>query len=56
MTRAEMVIDVFARTPEGFEVRYFWMLDQTSVSEDPGIGSACTNLGGWRLAAGDRGR
>lgn len=41
---------VFARTPEGFESRYFWMTDQTSFSEDPGTGSACANLGGWWMA------
>jgi trans-2,3-dihydro-3-hydroxyanthranilate isomerase len=41
---------VFARTPQGFESRYFWMTNQTSVSEDPGTGSACANLGGWWLA------
>ena len=41
---------VFARTPEGFEARYFWMADGTSLSEDPGTGSACANLGGWWLA------
>jgi len=40
---------VFARTPEGFEVRYFWMPDSASISEDPGTGSACANLGGWWL-------
>ena len=38
---------IFARTPDGFESRYFWMPDQTSISEDPGTGSACANLGGW---------
>jgi trans-2,3-dihydro-3-hydroxyanthranilate isomerase len=40
---------VFARTGEGFESRYFWMTNKTSVSEDPGTGSACANLGGWWL-------
>ncbi|MDQ2821427.1 MAG: PhzF family phenazine biosynthesis protein [Pseudomonadota bacterium] len=40
---------VFARTPEGFESRYFWM-PGSSLSEDPGTGSACANLGGWWLA------
>jgi PhzF family phenazine biosynthesis protein len=46
---------VFAHTLEGFEARYFWMTDQASVSEDPGTGSACANLGGWWLATeGDR--
>lgn len=40
---------LFARTPEGFEVRYFWMSDSASISEDPGTGSACANLGGWWL-------
>jgi len=38
---------VFARTPAGFESRYFWMADAASLSEDPGTGSACANLGGW---------
>jgi trans-2,3-dihydro-3-hydroxyanthranilate isomerase len=41
---------VFARTADGFESRYFWMSDAASVSEDPGTGSACANLGGWWLA------
>ncbi len=41
---------VFARTAEGFESRYFWMTDKSSISEDPGTGSACANLGGWWLA------
>jgi PhzF family phenazine biosynthesis protein len=41
---------VFARTADGFEVRYFWMLDKTSIGEDPGTGSGCANLGGWWLA------
>jgi trans-2,3-dihydro-3-hydroxyanthranilate isomerase len=38
---------VFARTPTGFEARYFSMSDETSIREDPGTGSACANLGGW---------
>ncbi|OWW19256.1 hypothetical protein AYR66_06820 [Noviherbaspirillum denitrificans] len=41
---------VFARTPEGFESRFFWVLAPGSISEDPGTGSACANLGGWWLA------
>lgn len=41
---------VFARTQDGFESRYFWMTDATSISEDPGTGSACANLGGWWMA------
>lgn len=41
---------VFARTQDGFEARFFWMADKTSISEDPGTGSACANLGGWWLA------
>lgn len=46
---------VFARTPDGFESRYFWMTGPTSISEDPGTGSACANLGGWWLATeGDK--
>lgn len=46
---------VFARTDEGFEVRYFSMPGPVSVSEDPGTGSACANLGGWWQATeGDR--
>lgn len=40
---------VFARTEEGFEVRFFWTPGD-SLSEDPGTGSACANLGGWWLA------
>jgi PhzF family phenazine biosynthesis protein len=48
-------IYVFARTPEGFESRYFWMADENSISEDPGTGSACANLGGWWLTTeGDK--
>lgn len=46
---------IFARTPDGFEVRYFWMVDDVSISEDPGTGSACANLGGWWLSTqGDK--
>jgi len=41
---------IFARTADGFEARYFWMTSATSISEDPGTGSACANLGGWWLA------
>jgi trans-2,3-dihydro-3-hydroxyanthranilate isomerase len=40
---------VFARTAEGFECRYFWMTGDSSISEDPGTGSACANLGAWWL-------
>src|SRR5471030_591973 len=40
---------IFARTAQGFESRYFWMTDASSISEDPGTGSACANLGGWWL-------
>jgi PhzF family phenazine biosynthesis protein len=43
---------VFARTSDGFEVRYFWMAGG-SVNEDPGTGSACANLGGWWLETQD---
>ena len=43
-------IYVFAKTPDGFESRYFWMPDENSISEDPGTGSACANLGGWLLS------
>lgn len=46
---------VFARTPEGFDSRYFWMTGAASIGEDPGTGSACANLGGWWLATeGDK--
>ncbi|MES3024564.1 MAG: PhzF family phenazine biosynthesis protein [Pseudomonadota bacterium] len=38
---------VFARSGDGFEARYFWMSNESSVSEDPGTGSACANLGAW---------
>ncbi|HYE85350.1 MAG TPA: PhzF family phenazine biosynthesis protein [Vicinamibacterales bacterium] len=41
---------VFARTAEGFEVRYWWLSGPGSLSEDPGTGSACANLGGWWIA------
>jgi len=41
---------VFARTADGFESRYFWVPAEGSLSEDPGTGSACANLGGWWLA------
>lgn len=40
---------VFARTAAGFTVRFFWV-QNGSVCEDPGTGSACANLGGWWLA------
>jgi trans-2,3-dihydro-3-hydroxyanthranilate isomerase len=46
---------VFARTAEGFEVRYFWIAGANGLSEDPGTGSACANLGGWWQATeGDK--
>ncbi len=46
---------VFARTADGFETRYFWMAGASGVSEDPGTGSACANLGGWWQATeGDK--
>ena len=46
---------VFARTPEGFESRYFGMTGKAGIAEDPGTGSACANLGGWWLATeGDK--
>ena len=46
---------MFAKTPDGFESRYFWMTDENSISEDPGTGSACANLGGWWLSTeGDK--
>ena len=46
---------IFAQVPGGFEVRYFWMVDDFSISEDPGTGSACANLGGWWLSTqGDK--
>ncbi len=42
-------IYVFAPTPTGFHVRFFW--DHLGeLREDPGTGSACANLGGWLLA------
>lgn len=40
---------IFVRTPDGFESRYFWMSATAGISEDPGTGSACANLGGWWL-------
>ncbi|MBV8665025.1 MAG: PhzF family phenazine biosynthesis protein [Burkholderiaceae bacterium] len=48
-TKGEAQTYVFARTADGFEVRFFWMTDASKVSEDPGTGSACANLGGWWL-------
>lgn len=33
-------------------VRYFFTKQGGGVSEDPGTGSACANLGGWLLATG----
>jgi PhzF family phenazine biosynthesis protein len=44
----------FARTPRGFESRFFWE-HQGAVREDPGTGSACANLGSWLLHHGERG-
>jgi predicted PhzF superfamily epimerase YddE/YHI9 len=32
--------------------RYFFVKQGGGVSEDPGTGSACANLGGWLLAGG----
>lgn len=46
---------VFARDGADFVARYFWMSDAAGVSEDPGTGSACANLGRWwQLTEGDR--
>ncbi len=42
--------NVFAKTSDGFESRYFGMRDENSINEDPGTGSACANLGGWWLS------
>ena len=43
---------VFAFDPErpGTVVSRYFFVKQGSVSEDPGTGSACANLGGWLLA------
>jgi len=38
---------VFARTPGGFESRYFAMTTSGVLYEDPGTGSAAANLGAW---------
>jgi PhzF family phenazine biosynthesis protein len=45
---------VFARDGNDFVARYFWM-SGSAVSEDPGTGSACANLGRWwELTQGDK--
>ena len=45
---------VFARDGANFVARYFWM-GSGGVSEDPGTGSACANLGRWwELTEGDK--
>ncbi|MBY4868830.1 PhzF family phenazine biosynthesis protein [Burkholderia sp. Bp9017] len=38
--------------PEKVVSRYFFAKQGGGISEDPGTGSACANLGGWLLAAG----
>ncbi len=38
---------VFARDGADFVSRYFWISGAAGVSEDPGTGSACANLGRW---------
>jgi len=38
--------------PQGVLARYFFLTPSGGVSEDPGTGSACANLGGWLLATG----
>ncbi|ALV60928.1 PhzF family phenazine biosynthesis protein [Burkholderia cenocepacia] len=38
--------------PETVVSRYFFVKQGGGVSEDPGTGSACANLGGWLLAGG----
>lgn len=46
---------VFARDGDDFYARYFWRNGAGGVSEDPGTGSACANLGRWWQATeGDR--
>ena len=46
---------VFARDGNDFVARYFWMSGAAGVSEDPGTGSACANLGRWwQLTHGDQ--
>jgi trans-2,3-dihydro-3-hydroxyanthranilate isomerase len=45
---------VFARDGQDFVARYFWISGSAGVSEDPGTGSACANLGRWwELTQGD---
>lgn len=41
-----------AERPGTVVSRYFFVKQGGGVSEDPGTGSACANLGGWLLAAG----
>lgn len=46
---------VFARDGDDFVARYFWLSGAAAVSEDPGTGSACANLGRWwELTQGER--
>lgn len=46
---------VFARDGGDFVARYFWMSGAAGVSEDPGTGSACANLGRWwQITHGDQ--
>ena len=43
---------VFARDGDRVLARFFFP-KHGAVTEDPGTGSACANLGGWLLATGD---
>jgi trans-2,3-dihydro-3-hydroxyanthranilate isomerase len=52
-TESGMVkIYVWADTgAECIVARFFFSKNQGTISEDPGTGSACANLGGWMIAA-----
>jgi trans-2,3-dihydro-3-hydroxyanthranilate isomerase len=44
--------DNLSSAPRAVLARYFFTTQGGGVSEDPGTGSACANLGGWLLATG----
>lgn len=50
--RTAYVFAFDAERPGTVVSRYFFVKQGGGVSEDPGTGSACANLGGWLLAAG----
>jgi PhzF family phenazine biosynthesis protein len=51
-SRGDALAYVWARASAGEVVARFFFLAAGGVREDPAIGSACANLGGWMIATG----